>query len=360
MANANINLIQLANTFNDWRIAFNNIANSVNELRNGNPYYKDNGNFIIANGALLITSTSGTGLSVTNNVLFSALATLNTSIQTGLASYLDNVTMTGANSWLSFANTVTGPVVVANTTFYGNGVIVISGKNVSNSPFVNTISGNAVVNVANNILASNTGNIEAKGNLYLSNANSSLNVAGNVFVGNNVSVGNTLTANNLKIGSSAEIDTLYLDPTHTYQVVNGNAIFNNLTIEGTQSIVGTTVNSTDTIVLRANVATAGDGKIVVAQGTTNGNAVIEFSQSDQVWKVTANANAVGAFLTLLTTANLIDNFTSTSTINAPTSNALNSTYSTATAAYAQANAAYAKANSALSSGATITNATLAA
>ena len=40
MANANISYIQQANTFDDWRIATNNLANGANQLRNS-LYYKD-------------------------------------------------------------------------------------------------------------------------------------------------------------------------------------------------------------------------------------------------------------------------------------------------------------------------------
>jgi hypothetical protein len=438
MANANINLIQLANTFNDQRICINNLANSVNELRNGN-YYKDGGNFTLANGALFITSTIGTGLAVTDNAIFSALTTMNTSITTGLATFFDNVAAIGVNSQIGFANVVTGPVVIANNKLFSNGGLHISGANLAGNSFAGgpafafaaTISGNACINVANNILASNAGNMEIKGNVLHSNATALLNVVGNVQIstfaniananivasnitvlnvianaqintlnldptktfqivnGNailqtlnvtsnsilsniastmnivgNISVGqtaninvaniNTATIGTLKLLNSAEIDLLYLDPTHTFQIANGNAIFQNIQINGTQTLVGNVVFGTDTLVLRTNLATSGDAKLVAQQGTTNGNAVLRFSQNSGTWQTTANDKTT--FRPLLTTANLIDSVFGVGNItNAPTANALSQlnnfvngpVYGQANAAYTQANSAYAQANIAL-------------
>src|ERR1700733_14975637 len=97
MANANLTILTTANTFLQWMVQDNNIANNINELRNGN-YYKDNGNWTIANGVLFITTTSGTGIVLTNGLLVGLLTTTNALITTGLASFQSNTLFTNANS----------------------------------------------------------------------------------------------------------------------------------------------------------------------------------------------------------------------------------------------------------------------
>jgi cytoskeletal protein CcmA (bactofilin family) len=347
MANANITLIALANTFNDWRIATNNLANSVNELRNGN-YYKDGGGFTLPAGTLSITGTSGTTLSVTANALISGLATMNTSIHSGAASFLDNVTLTGATSWLTAANVITAPYITANSSLTVNGYLFVTGSNVGNAPLIAMISGNAIVNIANNFFVSNTGNTQIKGNLNLTGSGLTLNVVGdgliggNVVVTNNISIGGranvtgTLNVGSVAIGTNAQINLLYLDPTKTYSITNGNAIFNNVTIQGTTTFVGSSVYSTDTLVLRSGVSTVGDGHLTVQQGTTNGNADIRFLAVSNVWQTAANV--ANGYSTILTVANTVDNFLSTSITNVATANAVNAAYagaiSNATAMFA--------------------------
>ena len=64
MANANISTIQITNTFDEWRVATNDLVTDRNILRN-HPYVKDNSNFEIANGAMTISrSTGGTLLTI--------------------------------------------------------------------------------------------------------------------------------------------------------------------------------------------------------------------------------------------------------------------------------------------------------
>jgi hypothetical protein len=55
MANANISAIATANTFDDWRVATNNLANAVNQLRNSG-YAKDKGNFTLVDGSLALSN----------------------------------------------------------------------------------------------------------------------------------------------------------------------------------------------------------------------------------------------------------------------------------------------------------------
>jgi hypothetical protein len=444
MSNVNIGQVALANSFNDWRIITNNLSNTVNELRNGNPFYKDNGGFVIANGVLSITLTSGTTLSVTANALIGGLITTTTLISTGAASFFDNVTLTGANSWLSGANVITSPLMVANSQMTINGYALITGLN-TNAPFIATIGSNAVFNIANVVLVSNTGNMEIKGTVKFSNVNGTVNVAnvlnvvgntlfgtnaniagtlnvvgglfgttanltslnvtgniantgnilitqntvtgnltitqntsgGNVSWSQNISAGNlsitqNVTAGNASIGnvvitatanavnvnvsgkltvtgaSNGEIDTLFLDGTHAYSIVNGNAVFNNLTVQGTQTVVGNTVSATDTLILRSGIVTAGNGQLIIEQGTTNGNAELQFVLTTNTWQVTANAS--NGFSTLLVASNIVDSVSNSSIINVGSANAVKWAYNTAIAAYGKANTASDTANNALAYG----------
>ena len=95
MANANLTLIQTANTFDQWRIRDNNLANTVNELRNGN-FFKDGGNFTLASGAIITLPTGGTGLQIGGDALLGGTTTMNTQITTGQASVFGNVLMKSA------------------------------------------------------------------------------------------------------------------------------------------------------------------------------------------------------------------------------------------------------------------------
>lgn len=70
MANANIAIINTVNTFDEWRIATNAVANDRNQLRNSY-YVKDDGDFRIANGVLHLGAPglSGNVAAVNGNIL---------------------------------------------------------------------------------------------------------------------------------------------------------------------------------------------------------------------------------------------------------------------------------------------------
>ena len=63
-ANANIGVVNLANTFDQWRVVTNVLVNDRNNLRNTD-YFKDCGNFLVNNSILIYGS--GAGLYVANN-----------------------------------------------------------------------------------------------------------------------------------------------------------------------------------------------------------------------------------------------------------------------------------------------------
>ena len=102
MANANISNVVLTNTFNEWRVATNDVIEDRNILRNAN-YVKDGGDLTVSNGSVTIGKDGGgTVLTVANDATVSGntttnrltvttganVATLNASAVVNAASYL--------------------------------------------------------------------------------------------------------------------------------------------------------------------------------------------------------------------------------------------------------------------------------
>lgn len=256
MANANIALVQLANTFDNWRVTTNDIANSVNELRNGN-YYKDGGNFRIADGVLDITKTSGTVLSVGADALVSG-------------------TLTVSNN----------SIVEKDVTIKGNNILLTGNTNLVN--VANTLSTNNLIVRANARIANMLGTTNAE----------SLNVV-------------SLTVQN-PISAPADSDA------SQYR-------------------------------LRVSQTTRGSGSFGVFQGVANGNAWLTFSSTENVWRATSNDATLvpsGGYYTILTTQNVSDSVTTSSSVNAASLTAVKTAYDRGTAAYNQANSAYGRANDA--------------
>lgn len=343
--NANVQIITTANTFNVWLTQTNNLANLINGLLNG-LFYGDNGSLTLANGQIqLLGGTYNTPLSVTGN------ATITQQLSTG--SINDTGDLTVGGTVVSFTNP-NGVVQVANTTQSANliassllqsvntnisGTVILTGATLSNT-FGNVIvffNELPVINVNSNFYITNTGNVQINGTLYLENSNASLNVSGNaniahqLTIGGNLVVDGTSTLTGLNLGTNElEAYNIILDLTSTYSLVNGNAVINNLTVKGTQTIEGTTVLSSNAFQLRSNSVGDGDGAFQVWRGTTvNANATILFNNSAGVIQFTANDSQ--PYNTILTTSNLVDNFVNTSVTNAATANAVNAAYAAAIA-----------------------------
>jgi hypothetical protein len=114
MANANISNVVLTNTFNEWRVATNDVINDRNNLRNSN-YVKDGGDFTIASGALTISKAGGgTVLTVANDATISgnttatnvSAAIVNVSSVVNAASYVTTGGVNLVTQINSAANTV--------------------------------------------------------------------------------------------------------------------------------------------------------------------------------------------------------------------------------------------------------------
>jgi hypothetical protein len=284
--NVNIALVTLANTFNDWRIGTNNLANSVNNLRNSN-YVKDNGNFVLANGAIQVTATVGTGLAITNNVLFSQLTQMNTYITTGDASMGHNVFVTNANSTMN----------VAGNLFVGTNALIVG----------NTVIDGSLTVVGNTVL----------GNLTVNGTTTSL--------GNSVSSTDTIILRN-NLGSSGNAH-LIIEQGGT----NGNADFRFLQTSNVWQLTPNTQNGYSTILVAANIADSVSNSSIISVASANS---VEWAYQTAI-AAYAVANIGGAGSVVATNA------------YGQANNAYgqaNNAYGRANLVYGQANAAYGAAN----------------
>lgn len=282
MANSNIALLTLANTFADQMNVVNNLANAINEIINGNLYADGAAAWILPDGTLQILTSSGTVLSVSGNVNFSQYLTVAT---------LRNTANANIAGFLNVATQIVTPLANINT-------LNVDPMTAGSANVINTL------NVAGQIV---TPHITAT----TANA-TTLNVS-SLVMGN---------------GNVADLYSITLDPLSEFGITNGNATFNNVTVRGSQTIEGTTVLTTNAFQIRTNSAVDGEGAFEVWRGTSiNANAALFWDNSDAVWQTTANDQA--SFATILTTGNLIDTFTSTSNTNAATANAVNAVFAAA-------------------------------
>jgi hypothetical protein len=314
MANStNVAIISTANTFDQWRIRDNLQANDVNEIARGN-FTKPTGNVIITDGYLLLDKATGTTLTVDANARVSGLLSAGNieSDDTG------NVLIQSGNVALS--NRASGALFQANINVKFDSANVIFSN--SNIHFTNS-SQNAVLNVKPNTIFQT--NVNVDGVLFVA-------TSANVFIANITNV----HASNIRIDS---------DP--IYYIQNGNSVFNDVQVRGNLTVLGSSVNDSDIFTLRQNVSSDGDGIFRIKRGSTGkGNAELKFNATADVWQATANANGSPTHLTILTTQNVTDSVSSTSTVNAAAPNSVKTAYDQATNARDQANTARDQANTA--------------
>jgi len=314
MANStNVAIISTANTFDQWRIRDNLQANDVNEIARGN-FTKPTGNVIITDGFLLLDKATGTTLTVDANARVSGLMSVD-SVETDDDGY---ILVQSGN--VAMSNRASGALFQANINVkFDSANVVFSNSNVH---FTNS-SQNAILNIKPNTIFQT--NVNVDGVLYVA-------TSANLFIANITNV----HASNIRIDS---------DP--TYYIQNGNSVFNDVQVRGNLTVLGSSVNDSDTLVLRQNVASDGDGIFRIKRGSSGkGNAELKFIAASEVWQATANANGSPTHVTILTTQNVTDSVVSTSTVNAAAPNSVKTAYDQATNARDQANTARDQANTA--------------
>jgi hypothetical protein len=319
MANTiNVAIISTANTFNQWRINDNLVANDVNEITRGN-FVKPRGNVTINEGYLRIANTAGgVILDVADDTNIDGTLTV-------FNVELDNST----NHLYVDAGDIHYRRMGATDLYQINTNTVIYATNVSISNA--TVGGTFNVSSNTLITASNVVTFNVESNTTISSqkvrvsnttADARFNVSPNTyFFGNHVNVANThgaatfeVTPNtfifasanvsyNVNAGGTLEATgnaNLYSNLGVTWNTFTGNAFVAQNTFSGNLAVTQNT--STGNLVVSQNSST---GNLVVAQNTTSGNLnVANYTQTNNLRVVSlaniSNANLINATITTLT------------------------------------------------------------
>ena len=386
MANT-VSQLTYNNTFGDWVVNTNALAQELNNLgggASGLPYTKDSG--------ILILNGVGTGLSVAYGAtvggqLVAGSANVTYNLWTGGQTYLANtglslVTYGTANiGGLLLANGPGNGLIVANNTIhYGTVSVLASGDalNVSNNvvvgarttsnnlsilsdaqinndlSVVNTtftnslrandniytvtsaVSGTSFTNVLQANTSTNTATSSVTGTSYTNvlQANTSTNTATSSVTG--TSYTNTLQANTVVTTPKLTVSSLV--DANSATAYFGNIITNQqLSVGGNFVINGATVYNANTFTLNSSVTTATPAYINVSRGISGANASIRWNEINTYWDV-LDVNS-GVYSPLMT-SNTLASSSVTIALNNSIST-LNSNVSTlnvyATSAYARAN-----------------------
>jgi hypothetical protein len=111
---------------------------------------------------------------------------------------------------------------------------------------------------------------------------------------------------------------------------------NNIVVSNDQIINGQWLLTSESVILRSTLPSNGNGSIVVQQGGSNGNAVIQFDSGHNIWQLTSNSSNTSLWSTILTKSNVSDSVNSTSSINVASSLAVNTAYHAAQTAWSLA------------------------
>lgn len=314
MANANITQVQVTNTFDEWRVATNDLISDRNILRN-HPYVKDNSNFRIANGAVTIArSTGGTLLTVEGSGDASIGGTTTTTdlIVTDDGLVGNVLTVAGNTILQSNLSVAKNTVISQNVNVAGTLNVVTRLESVGNAHFYSNAFVSSNTTISQNLIVVGTSNLT---NVYISsNVRSHLNASLNVYVGQNLFVyGNTDLSQNLNVtGNTALSQNLNVAGTLN---VTGNSIFSNGYFTGTANaeiarlnvayvnsltvtdpILAPAVSGDSVYVLRFNTSTDGDGIFRVQRNS--GNADIYWNETSNSYQFLMNNQKANVSLKL--------------------------------------------------------------
>lgn len=180
MANANISHVTLSNTFSNWRGATNDLANSANDLRNGN-YLREAGAVLnIKNGVLYVDRQTGVTLNVTANANVENNLTTKTKIVLDEAVYNgDDARFTNTNVIVQVANTLATKNLISNAFIHSQNTITTDLIVGSDSSGMCWIQGDPYPSKTPIYIEGNFGAIDRGFNLY-GNSISSVIVTANV------------------------------------------------------------------------------------------------------------------------------------------------------------------------------------
>jgi hypothetical protein len=256
MANTvNVGLTTTTNTFNQWRITDNLMANDVNEIVRGN-FTKPKGNVIISEGYLrLANSTGGVILDVTDDTNIDGTLTV-FNIEMDNSSnhlYVDagdiHIRRMGATDRMN---------VNTNTTFFGTNISitnVASGTLNVNNQFVSINTG--IMNVSNTAATAQL-NVHPNTRIF-----ANANITGTVNVVNNVYTYNTLTVSNTSTGNLAV----------SQNTTTGNLVISQNTSTG-NLVVSANANVGNANIVNAYIDYLSVGNPILAPAATNSNSYI--------------------------------------------------------------------------------------
>lgn len=314
MANANITQVQVTNTFDEWRVATNDLISDRNILRN-HPYVKDNSNFRIANGAVTIArSTGGTLLTVEGSGDASIGGTTTTTdlIVTDDGLVGNVLTVAGNTILQSNLSVAKNTVISQNVNVAGTLNVVTMLESVGNAHFYSNAFVSSNTTISQNLIVVGTSNLT---NVYISsNVRSHLNASLNVYVGQDLFVyGNTALSQNLSVGGNTVLSQ-NLNVAGTLNVT-GNSIFSNGYFTGTANaeiarlnvayvnsltvtdpILAPAVSGDSVYVLRFNTSTDGDGIFRVQRNS--GNADIYWNETSNSYQFLMNNQKANVSLKL--------------------------------------------------------------
>jgi hypothetical protein len=402
MANT-VSIISYGNTFGELVTVQNALARENNALA-ANNYTKDTGT--------LFLNDPGLGLQVANNVIIeggldASYGNFETNLRVQNQLYLTNTSIGLTNYGqanvygLLFANASGNSIVATNNITVGGNTFITGNVYSSNNIFVSgraSIGGSTVitgsVNVANTLLVTQNSYVQGitVTNKLVANTTTQTptaivtdlldvstglgqfnSVASNTAT---VSTGyiNTLQSNTLINAAFTNTTTLYAQSLSTPRanvtgVIDANgasAFLNNLQVnnqfgvQGNFVISGTTVYNSNTFTLNSGSDIGLNSTYIVNRGSSGANAGIRWNETQQYWDL--NDVNTGTYYQLLTTQQINNTLTSTSTVQAAsanTANALNTLLNTtntrlsyqvsdvgvyANGAFGRANAAFESAN----------------
>lgn len=302
MANANITQVQVTNTFDEWRVATNDLISDRNILRN-HPYVKDNSNFRIANGAVTIArSTGGTLLTVEGSGDASIGGTTTTTdlIVTDDGLVGNVLTVAGNTILQSNLSVAKNTVISQNVNVAGTLNVVTMLESVGNAHFYSNAFVSSNTTISQNLIVVGTSNLT---NVYISsNVRSHLNASLNVYVGQDLFVyGNTALSQNLNVAGTLNVtgnsifSNGYFTGTANAEIARLNVAYvNSLTV--TDPILAPAVSGDSVYVLRFNTSTDGDGIFRVQRNS--GNADIYWNETSNSYQFLMNNQKANVSLKL--------------------------------------------------------------
>jgi hypothetical protein len=245
------------------------LTNINNNLEVDGDITVDGGDIITATATANIANTTAT------TVNFAGVATtLNMGADTGTTDVKNNLNVTG------------------DLDVDGGDITSTARANVVNTSVTAINLGGAAANV---VLGSPTGTVNVRNQLY---------VTDNVYIPQ----GKNLFAYYIQTSS-----------TESFYIERGNGVFKNLSVSGTFTLSQPSVTTSDRIILNEVPTAARDGYFTVRRGSATANASVQWSETLGVWRAGGSDATLN---TIITIANVVDSFTSTSLVNVPTANSV--------------------------------------